>query len=202
MKLYFNPLACSLASRIAAYEGRHELELIEVDTPTKRTSDGRDYREIYALGLVPALELPDGSLLTENAAVLQYLADAPADRQLQRWLSFVSSELHKWLAVLLDKKADPAVRAYGLAKVLPKLEFADTHLATRDYLLDTYSVADGYLFAVLNWVTVIPELKLATYPHLAAFHARMLERPAARRAFDEERALYLKELERQQAPHR
>src|SRR4051812_23896535 len=79
MKLYFNPLACSLASRIALYEGGLAAELVEVDTRTKRTSDGTDYRTIHALGLVPALVLDDGRLLSENAAVLQYLADlAPA----------------------------------------------------------------------------------------------------------------------------
>nr|HEX4316746.1 glutathione binding-like protein [Kofleriaceae bacterium] len=196
MKLYFNPLACSLASRIAVYEGNREVEMIEVDTPTKRTSDGRDYRTVYPLGLVPALELPDGSVLTENAAVLQFLADAPADRRLQQWLCFVGTELHKWLAILLDKTIAPEVRAYAIAKVQPRLDYTNRHLAERPFLLGDYSVADGYLFAVLNWLTVIPGPSVTAYPHLAAFHARMLTRPAAKRAFDEERALYLAELNR------
>ncbi|MFT3693250.1 MAG: glutathione binding-like protein [Kofleriaceae bacterium] len=192
MKLYFNPLACSLASRIAAYEADKQITPIYVDK-AKRTSDGRDFREIYPLGLVPALELPDGSLLTENAAVLQHLADAPADRSLQRWLCFIGTELHRNLAMLLDKHAPEAVHGYALEKVRPRLAYVDQHLAKHSFLLDQYTVADAYLFAVLNWITVIPALKLASYPALTAFHARMLGRPAVKRAFDEERELYIKE---------
>src|SRR5580692_4855608 len=75
MNLYFSPMACSLASRIALYEaGAADVRFIEVDPKSKRTHDGADYREIYALGLVPLLRLDDGSLLSENAAILQYLA--------------------------------------------------------------------------------------------------------------------------------
>jgi glutathione S-transferase len=74
MDLYFSPLACSLASRIALYEAGGEARFIEVDPKSKRTPDGADYREIYPLGLVPLLRLDDGSLLRENAAILQYIA--------------------------------------------------------------------------------------------------------------------------------
>ncbi len=190
MKLYFNPLACSLASRIAIYERELSVELIAVDA-AKQTSDGRNYRDIYPLGLVPALELADGSLLTENAAVLQFLAAAPADRQLQQWLSFISSELHVWLGTLLSKDASADVKAWALEEVLPRLAHVDRHLAGRSHLLAEYSVADGYLFAVLNWTAVLPQIDLATYPQLAAFHVRMHARPAVARAFAEERALYL-----------
>lgn len=206
MKLYFNPLACSLASRIALYETGLAADLVEVDTPTKRTSDGTDYRTIHPLGLVPALVLDDGKLLTENAAVLQYLADrvpekhlAPAGglarSYLHQWLCFIGTELHKGLVPLMDKKAPDEVKAYARGKVEPKLAHVDAHLASHPFLLDDFSIADGYLFAVLNWLQVTP-LKLADYPHLAAFHARMLERPAVERAFGEERGLYLAELQR------
>ena len=76
MDLYFSPMACSLASRIALYEaGAADVRFIEVDPKSKRTLDGADYREIYPLGLVPLLRLSDdGSLLSENAAILQYIA--------------------------------------------------------------------------------------------------------------------------------
>ena len=206
MKLYFNPLACSLASRIAIYEAELSIDLVEVDTLTKRMPDGTDYREFHSLGLVPALALDDGTLLTENAAVLQYIADrvpekhlAPASAraraQLHQWLCFIGTELHKNFTPLLDKKAAPEVKAYALGKLLPKLAYTDRHLAARRTLLDTFSVADGYLFAILNWAAVTA-VKLADYPALAAFHARMLERPEIKRAFDEERALYVAEQRR------
>lgn len=198
MKLYFNPLACSLASRIAAYEAGLAVELIEVDTITKFLPDGSNYRKLHPLGLVPALVLDDGALLTENAAILQYIGPALsgfARSQLQQWLCFIGTELHKGFVPLLDKKAPPEVKAYALGKLLPKLAYVEQHLARRATLLDQFSVADGYLFAVLNW-TAVTSIKLADYPALAAFHARMLERPAVKRAFEEERQLYLAEVKR------
>ena len=90
MDLYFSPMACSLASRIALYEaGAADVRFIEVDPKSKRTLDGADYREIYPLGLVPLLRLDDGSLLSENAAILQYIASRYPDAKLaptdERW---------------------------------------------------------------------------------------------------------------------
>jgi glutathione S-transferase len=207
MKLYFNPLACSLASRIAIYEAGLAVDLIEVDTRTKRTFDGKDFRAVHPLGLVPALVLDDGQLLTENGAVLQYLADRAPDKHLappgglarsylQQWLCFIGTELHKTLAPLLDKATPPEVRAYMLAKVPSRLDHVANHLANRTYLLDELSVADGYLFAVLNWTNVIPQIELATWPALTSFMARMLDRPSVARAFHDERDLYLAELKR------
>ena len=206
MKLYFNPLACSLASRIALYEAGLAAELVEVDTPTKRTSDGTDYRTIHPLGLVPALVLDDGKLLTENAAVLQYLADRVPEKHLapaaglarsylHQWLCFIGTELHKGLVPLMDKKAPPEVKAYARGKVEPKLAHVNAHLADRAFLLDEFSVADGYLFAVLNWTQVTP-IQLADYPNLKAFHTRMLQRPGVNRAFVEERDLWMAEVKR------
>ena len=195
MKLYFSPLSCSLSSRIALYEAGKPAELIEVDAKTKRTSDGRDFRAVNPLGLVPTLELDDGSVLTENAAILQLLAPQPSTPALQQWLSFVGSELHKHFVPLLDKDAPADAKAYAEGKLRSRLAHANEHLATRPYLLGEPSVADGYLFAVLNWTAVVP-VKLAEYPALAAFHARMLARPAVARAFGEERALYVEEQKR------
>jgi glutathione S-transferase len=205
MKLYFNPMACSLASRIAVYEAGLPVDLIEVDPATKRLPDGSDYRKIHSPGLVPALALDDGVLLTENAAVLQYLGDRAPDgklapsgfarSQLHQWLCFVGTELHKGFVPLLDKKAPAEVKAYALGKLLPKLAYVEQYLTGRSTLLDQFSVADGYLFTVLNW-TVVTSIKLADYPALAAFHARMLERPAVKRAFEEERQLFLAEVKR------
>jgi glutathione S-transferase len=201
MKLYFNPLACSLASRIAVYESGLPIELVFVNTVTKRTSDDSDYRTIHSLGQVPALVRDDGSLLTENAAVLQYIAELAGqlpgvDRpQLHKWLGFIGTELHKGFTPLLDKKAPPEAKAYARTKLLPKLAYVEEHLARQPTLLGAYTIADGYLFAILNWTTVT-DVKLADYPALAAFHARMLARPAIARAFQEEYQLYLDEQNR------
>src|ERR1700691_4788264 len=76
MDLYFSPLSCSMATRIALYESGDAANFKEVDPKTKQLlEDGCDYFAVYPLGLVPSLRTDDGQLLTENAAILQYVAD-------------------------------------------------------------------------------------------------------------------------------
>src|SRR5712671_4511783 len=76
MDLYFSPLACSLATRIALYEAAAEASYLEVDPKTKVVqNDGSDFFEFNPLGLVPTFFSDDGLVLTENAAILQYVAD-------------------------------------------------------------------------------------------------------------------------------
>ena len=207
MKLYFSPLACSLSARIALYEAGADASFIEVDAKTKRTEAGADYRAIHPLGLVPALEIEGGEVVTENAAILQLIADrfpqaelAPRDplgrARLQQWLSFIGTELHKALYVpLLDKAAPAEVKAYALVKADTRLGWVAERLAEREFLLDRFSVADAYLFTILNWSSVTP-VDLKKWPALPAYHARLQERPAVARAFAEERERYLRELGR------
>ena len=108
MDLFFAPLACSMSSRIALAEAGAAVNLVEVDTHAGRVlATGEDYRDINPLGYVPALRLDDGTVLTENAAILQFIADehpaaglAPpksdplARARLRQWLSFIGTELH------------------------------------------------------------------------------------------------------------
>ncbi len=207
MKLYFSPLACSLACRITVYETGARCALVEVDPTTKRAEDGADFARINPLGLVPALETDDGAILTENAAVLQYLADrapdaglAPTDpagrARLHQWLSFVGTELHKALYYpLLDKSATPGAREYALSRAGSRLDHVARALEGRTTLLDRFSIADAYLFAVLNWSVVTP-IDLGRWPALAAFVKACLARPAVARAFDEEKALWIAEQSR------
>src|SRR5579863_3981359 len=127
MDLYFSPMACSLATRIALYEAGAEANFLEVDPRTKLVqNDGSNFRDVNPLALVPTLRTDDGQLLTENAAVLQYVGDRFADAgistapgiersRLHQWLCFVGTELHKGLfSTLLDRKAPPEVKAYIL----------------------------------------------------------------------------------------
>ena len=201
--LYFSPLACSLATRIACAEAGLPATFVEVERKTRRTSNGHDFHAIHPLGLVPALELDDGSVLFENAAILQYVAEqspvqlAPTDplgrARLRQWLSFVGTELHKVVYLpLLEAEAPDGARAYALAKADARLAFVAARLAERDYLLDEFTVADAYLFTVLHWTQVTP-LDLGRFPPLVRFLARMLTRPAVARAVAEERDLYARE---------
>lgn len=207
MKLYFSPLACSLASRIAVYEAGASVTFVEVDPKTKRTLDGDDYLTTNGLGLVPALVLDDGEVLLENAAILPYLADTHpegglsladprARTRVQQWLGFVGTELHKPLFVpLLDPAAPADARSYALAKGTPRLDWLDRQLVGREFLLDRPSVADAYLFAILNWTAVTP-VSLDRWPSIRAYHRGLLRRPAFATALAEERPLYLAELAR------
>lgn len=211
MKLYFSPLACSLATRIALYEAGAAASFVEVDPKTKQIlDDGRDFRAVHPLGLVPTLAMDDGGVLTENAAVLQFVADAFPDAhlaprdglgraRLQEWLCFIGTELHKGIFVqLLDAKAPDGAKAYALTKVDSRLGHVASKLDGREYLLERFSVADCYLFAVLNWTAVTP-VDLKRYPSITAYHARLHERPSVARAFAEERVLYGRELARHAA---
>jgi glutathione S-transferase len=125
MDLYFSPLACSLATRIALYEAGASANYLEVDPKTKIVqNDGSDFRKVNPLGLVPTLRTDDGLVLTENAAILQYVADSfpqagIASRpgmersRLHQWLCFIGTELHKGLFVpILDKTAPPEMKAH------------------------------------------------------------------------------------------
>jgi len=200
MDLYFSPLACSLASRIVVYEAGADAAFHRVNTKTGRTADGADYRRINPKGLVPALRTDEGEVLTENAAVLQYLADrfpeaglAPQGFEryrLQQWLSFIGSELHKYVFTpLLSPKFDEAAKAVAREAAAERFAHLDEQLDGREYLLDSFTVADAYMAAVLNWAQAV-KFDLAPYPNVVAYRDRIRARPAVARALGEEFALY------------
>jgi glutathione S-transferase len=211
MKLYFSPLACSLATRIALYEAGATATYVRVDGKTKKTEDGRDFSTINSLGLVPVLETEPGEVLTENAAILQFLAAsypearlAPDDlagrTHLQQILSFIGTELHKGLfGTLLDKTAHPEVHAHVRKKADSRLGWLDRRLAGREFVLDRFSVADGYLYTVLNWA-LATGYDLKNWPSLHAYHAHIRQRPSVARAFSEELQMYMQEHEQQKSP--
>lgn len=210
MDLYFSPLACSLASRIALYEANADARFIEVDPKTKRTMAGEDYRAVYPLGLVPLMRLDDGSLLPEGAAILQYIAarypnaelgarDDVERARLQQWLGFIATELHKALFIpLFDKDVPDEAKARTRDKGESRLAFLDDHLRGREFLLDRFSVADAYLYTVLNW-TASTQVDLSPWAATRAYHKRLQARPSIARAFKEELALYQAEQARHQA---
>lgn len=214
MELFFSPLACSMSGRIALAEAGAEITLIEVDPLTKRLlASGEDYRAVNRLGYVPALRLDDGTVLTENAAILTYIADAypsaalapPASdhvgrAKLRQWLSFIGTELHKGLLIpLLGRDTPPEVKAWALAKYGSRLAYLDDSLAGREFLLDRFSVADAYLATVLNWTQATPEIDLASYPNVEAYLHLMRQRPSVAAALAEEVPLFRAEMARRKA---
>ena len=212
MDLYFSPLACSMATRIALYEAGHEANFIEVDPKTKRAQhDGSDFFAVNPLGLVPTLRTDDGVVLTENAAILQYIAERFPDSgigakpgmdrsRLQQWLCFIGTELHKGLfTTLLSKTAPAEAKAYTLEKGLSRLDYLNSYLEGREFLLDHFSVADAYLVTVINWTMATPPIDLAKWPNVKTYYERTRARPSIAKALGEEFALYKAELERHKA---
>jgi glutathione S-transferase len=210
MNLFFSPLACSLASRIALYETQTPARFTQVDLKAKQVIGGGDFRAINAMGQVPALQLEDGTVITENNAVLQLIAAtapeknlAPVDptgrAQLQQWLGFIATELHKAVFVpLLDRQASDAVKDYAREKVTARLAVLEKHLQGRETLLDQFSIADAYLATILNWASAT-NVDLKQWPSVHAYHQRMLQRPTIARAVAEEFAMYREEQARQKA---
>jgi len=190
MKLYFSPNACSLASHIVLRELALPFELIRVDNQKKLTADGDDFLQINPKGYVAALQLDNGEVLTEGAAILQYLADrvpaaglAPANGswervRLQEWLNFVSSEIHGGLGVLFKDAIPDEVKSLFKATLFKRFAILVQTLERQDYLLGAqYSVADAYLFVVLRWAGLF-DIDLQQWPALAKFQQRISERPA------------------------
>ena len=173
--------------------------------------DGSDFRKVNPLGLVPTLRTDDGLLLTENAAILQYVADrfpnanisaaSGIERsRLHQWLCFIGTELHKGLFVpLLDKTAPAEMKTHVLGKNLSRLDYLEDYLKGREFLLDHFSVADAYLVTIINWTMATPPIELAKWPVVKAYYERLRARPSIARAIAEEFELYKAELARHKA---
>ena len=205
MNLYFAPLACSLATRIALYEAGAPARFTEVDLKQHRVrSSGEDFFAINPLGQVPALAIDAQTVLTENTAVLQYVAECFPDAQLaplsglerarlQQWLGFIGTELHKGIFIaLLDPTSPDAARDYSRTKIPLRFNFLQDHFTAHDFVLERFSVADAYLVTLLNWSTV-SGIDLKQWPAVAAYYQRMMQRPSVARACGEELTLYKEE---------
>lgn len=198
MKLYYTPGACSLAPHIVLCELGLPHELVRVDLKTHTLPDGSDYYVVNPKGYVPALELEYDQVLTEDAVVLQYLAELKADAGLLppagsmerwralEWLNFIGSELHKGLGTLFNPAVTPEWRQAVLERVSRRLDLLNQTLQGSDFLCGRrFTVADAYLFTIVSW-TGFMKIDLAPWPALAAYQARIAERPAVQQALREE----------------
>lgn len=196
MKLFYKPGACSMASHIILNELGASFDLDKTDTKSGKTESGADFRKISPNGYVPALITDDGDVITENPALLQYLADQAPDAglappngtlartRLQEALNFVSSELHKAFGPFFsgnDLNIDAKKRAEaGVSRRVDHIErsLADGH----SYLLgDAFTVVDAYAFVVLNWTNFVG-ISLDPWPRTQAYVTRVAARPAVVRA--------------------
>lgn len=194
MKLYYKAGACSLSPHIVLREAGIDFEIEQVDLAEKKTESGADFTQINPKGYVPALVLDGGEVLTEGAAIVQYIADqnagsnlAPAAGTLERahlqeHLNYVASEFHKAFGPLFSSTASEAEQTAAKANIGKKLDYLETLFADgRAYLLgEAFSVADAYLFVVTSWAKFM-EIDLSGHPKMTAF----LERVAGREKVQE-----------------
>jgi glutathione S-transferase len=197
MNLYYLPGSCAVAAQIVAHEAGISVRPFEVDPKAKKVvATGADYLAINPKGYVPALELDDGEVLTEGAAVLQYLADlapqarlAPASGtmarfRLQEALHYIATEIHQGYSPLFNPATPAEVREARSAHLHKRYAWIDQQLAGRTYLFgDQFTAADAYLFVVTGWADVV-SLDLSAYSNLQAFQKAVAARPAVQAALE------------------
>ncbi|KEA63113.1 Glutathione S-transferase [Marinobacterium lacunae] len=196
MKLYSLPGACSTACQIILLETGADFETIKVDLKEKTLPDGASYLDINPKGQVPALVLDDGTVLTEAAVILQYVADKagrtdllPASGSIERyqvlsWVNYIATELHKTFSPLLRPFTPEAYTEQTRTMLLPRvLGRINAQLGTTPYLAgETFSIADAYAFVILSWARVL-DFPLEPWPGIISYMGRIAEREAVREAY-------------------
>jgi len=198
MKLYYSPGACSLAPHIVLREAGFEFDLEKVSLAAKKTASGEDFTQINPKGYVPVLKLDDGHMLTEGPAIDQYLADkkptsglAPANGTMERyhlieWLNFISTELHKQFGPLFKPSTPQETRQTQVDLLGKRFDYVVDQLKNKQYLTgDVFTIADAYLFTVLNWRDVL-KLDMSKWPVLQKYVARVAARPQVQAALKAE----------------
>jgi glutathione S-transferase len=191
MKLYYTPGACSHAPHILLREAGLDFSLEKVDLAAKKTESGADYKAINPHGYVPALQLDNGEVLTEGPAIDQYIADlvptkklapaagTPERYQLQSWLNFISTEVHKQLAPMFNQAVPEAYKTMLKEKLATRFDAINEHLSKSKFILgETFTAADAYLYTVLNWTKYFA-IDLAKWPAIQSFMEQVAARPSA-----------------------
>lgn len=207
MKLYYSQGACSLAPHIILEELGipYTAQQVVMD---KGENERPEFLKLNPMGAVPVLETTDGKVITEGVAIQQYLADlkpelnlAPRNgtferTQLQEWLNFISTELHKSVGSIFavgayaqTPAAQEEVKKNMIEMAGKKLDVAEKLLGTKKFVMgDTFTVADAYLFTIFSWTPYVG-LRQEKWPNLIAHTKRVMERPAVRRTMAAEELL-------------
>ena len=193
MKLYYAPGACSLSPHIVLEESGLPFELEKVDLQTKETASGHDFYLVNTKGSVPALELDDGQVLTEGAAIVQYLGDQVPEKELiplpktmeryrvMEWLNFIATELQKSFTPIFNP-AYTSCREEAKKTLLRQFDVVDRRLTGKSYVMgERFTVVDAYLFTISTWIEAA-ELSVDQWKALSAYRKRISERPAVCRA--------------------
>lgn len=194
MKLYYTPGACSLAPHLVMEHLALEYQAVPVKLDTHSYAGG-DYYRVNPKGSVPALELDNGEVLTENAVILQYLADQkpdsgmlPKSGALERyraleWLNFIATELHKNFGPLFNPKTPEEYRRIAKENIAKRLDFIAQRMGPAFLMGAQLSAPDAYLFVMLTWA---PKMQIDVGPVLTEFAERVKALPATRRTLEAE----------------
>jgi glutathione S-transferase len=198
MKLYYSPGACSLSPHIALLEAGLPYDLVKVDVRAKKLENGDDFLKVNPKGQVPALALDSGEIVTEGPVIVQMIADKAADKHLApardsaerykllEWLNFITTELHKNFSPLFNPAIPAEVKKFFSDRIMGKFKYVDDQLAGHDYLMGKqFTVADGYLYAMLRWADG-HKLDLSGLPNVTAYKARIAARPKVKEALAKE----------------
>ena len=191
MKLYYMAGACSMASHICLYEAGAKFEVAALDRKSRVFSDGIPIDTLNSKGYVPILKLDSGELLTENVAVLLYVADhypaarlAPApDTSLERyrlieWLAFINSEIHKGFSPLFHPESSDDMKQRAISSLSKRIGWLNNALGPRKFIAqDHFTAADAYLFTVLRWTGLV-KLDLGQWPNMKRYHGEIAIRPS------------------------
>jgi glutathione S-transferase len=200
MKLFYSRGACSLACRIIIHELNLPCEFVSVDLSSKTTEDGTNFLNINPKGSVPVLITDDNQTLTENAVILQYLAETAKNDSLipsrqhfnhyrvLEWVNFVSTELHKSFGPLFNPNYPQDVKDnIVIPHIKRKLDYVNKQLEiTRFLALDQFTLADAYLFVVLRWASFF-KMDLNEWPQLPQYFSALLDRKAIQESMSEEK---------------
>ena len=189
MKLYYTPGACSMAPHIVLREANVAFDLVKTDIRAKQLPDGSSYLAVNPKGSVPALQLEDGTVLTENAAILQYVGDLSPESGLfprlgdftryrvLEWLNYIATELHKGFGPLWNPASPDEAKEAARGLLAKKFDYVQERLGQGPYLLgEAFTLPDAYLFVILNW-TGMHQIDLARWQSLTAYQQRVAQRP-------------------------
>jgi glutathione S-transferase len=198
MKLYYSPASCAMSPHIVLAELGIPYKIERVDLATKTTESGTDLHTINDQGAVPVLELDTGETLTEGAAIVQYLADQkpsagllPAAGTLERarvqeWLNYIATEMHKAHVPLFKSTSSEEAKEAARQSIFRAYDHVTKKLGSRQFLVDdAFTVADAYMFTILNWSSFI-QVSLKGWPVLEAYQKRIGSRAGVQLAMKEE----------------
>lgn len=197
MKLYYAPGVCSLAPHTILHEIGKPFEIEKVDIKAKKTETGIDYLTITKRGAVPLLQLDSGNTIREGVVILQYLADQNPDLNLapkygtmeryevNQWLNFITTDLHKSFSVFFYDGGDKAKKLYQ-DRLDRYFQLVAEELENQDYICgNDFTIADPYLYTMLTWGQKIG-MDLKTWPSLIKYMNLMEHRPSIQKALEAE----------------